>query len=126
MMKCLKITLLNKLGLGSMQLFRRCKTLSGGEYQRVLLTRVIGNGLTDALYVLDEPSIGLGKNEIPTLIECLQELRDLGNTILMVEHDKDLILAADEIFELGPGGGEEGGYLLDLNKKKYLIHFIQN
>lgn len=112
-----KITLLNKLGLGSAQLFRRCKTLSGGEYQRVLLTRVIGNGLTDALYVLDEPSIGLGKNEIPTLIECLQELRDLGNTILMVEHDKDLILAADEIFELGPGGGEEGGYLLDLNKK---------
>lgn len=112
-----KITLLNKLGLGSAQLFRRCKTLSGGEYQRVLLTRVIGNGLTDALYVLDEPSIGLGKSEIPTLIECLHELRDLGNTILMVEHDKDLILAADEIFELGPGGGEEGGYLLDLNKK---------
>ncbi len=112
-----KIDLLNKLGLGSAQLFRRCKTLSGGEYQRVLLTRVIGNGLTDALYVLDEPSIGLGKNEIPTLIECLQELRNLGNTIIMVEHDKDLILAADDIFELGPGGGEEGGYLLDLKNK---------
>jgi excinuclease ABC subunit A len=107
-----KISLLNQLGLGSAHLFRRCKTLSGGEYQRVLLTRVIGNGLTDALYVLDEPSVGLGKNEIPTLISCIQELRDLGNTILMVEHDKDLILASDEIFELGPGGGEEGGELL--------------
>lgn len=109
-----KITLLNKLGLGSAQLFRRCKTLSGGEYQRVLLTRVIGNGLTDALYVLDEPSIGLGKNEIPTLISCIQELRDLGNTIIMVEHDKDLISASDEIFEFGPGGGNEGGNLLPI------------
>ncbi len=107
-----KISLLNQLGLGSAHLFRRCKTLSGGEYQRVLLTRVIGNGLTDALYVLDEPSVGLGKSEIPTLISCIKELRDLGNTILMVEHDKDLILASDEIFEFGPGGGEEGGELL--------------
>lgn len=112
-----KITLLNKLGLGSAHLFRRCKTLSGGEYQRVLLTRVIGNGLTDALYVLDEPSIGLGKNEIVTLISCLQELRDLGNTIIMVEHDKDLILASDEIIEFGPGGGDEGGYLLPVTNK---------
>lgn len=112
-----KINLLNKLGLGSAQLFRRCKTLSGGEYQRVLLTRVIGNGLTDALYVLDEPSIGLGKSEISTLIGCIQELKNLGNTILMVEHDKDLISAADEIFELGPGGGQEGGFLLDVKNK---------
>lgn len=111
-----KVNLLNRLGLSSTQLFRRCKTLSGGEYQRVLLTRVIGNGLTDALYVLDEPSIGLGKAEIPTLINCLQELRDLGNTIIMVEHDKELICAADIIYELGPNGGEDGGYLLKLNK----------
>ncbi|BBH54474.1 ATP-binding cassette domain-containing protein [Fluviispira sanaruensis] len=112
-----KVSLLVKLGLGSAQLFRRCKTLSGGEYQRVLLTRVIGNGLTDALYVLDEPSIGLGKNEIPSLIHCIEELRDLGNTILMVEHDKQLISSADEIFELGPGGGEEGGSLLTVKNK---------
>ncbi|APJ04902.1 hypothetical protein [Silvanigrella aquatica] len=109
-----KISLLNQLGLGSAHLFRRCKTLSGGEYQRVLLTRVIGNGLTDALYVLDEPSVGLGKNEISTLIQCIKELRDLGNTIIMVEHDKDLIMASDEILELGPGGGEEGGHLLPI------------
>jgi excinuclease ABC subunit A len=118
-----KVSLLNQLGLGSAHLFRRCKTLSGGEYQRVLLTRVIGNGLTDALYVLDEPSVGLGKNEIPTLISCIQELRDLGNTILMVEHDKDLISASDEIFEFGPGGGEEGGELL-LIQDRTPISFI--
>lgn len=109
-----KISLLNQLGLGSAHLFRRCKTLSGGEYQRVLLTRVIGNGLTDALYILDEPSVGLGKNEIPTLIECIKELRDLGNTIIMVEHDKDLILASDQIIEFGPEGGEHGGQLLPI------------
>jgi excinuclease ABC subunit A len=112
-----KLSLLIKLGLGSCQLFRRCKTLSGGEYQRVLLTRVIGNGLTDALYVLDEPSVGLGKNEISDLILCIQELRDLGNTVLMVEHDKSLIKAADEVIELGPGGGELGGELLPVLNK---------
>ena len=111
-----KVSLLVKLGLGSANLFRRCKTLSGGEYQRVLLTRVIGNGLNDALYVLDEPSVGLGKNEIPQLISCLKQLRDLGNTVLMVEHDKSLILAADEWIELGPSGGFEGGYVLPASK----------
>lgn len=121
-----KISLLIKLGLGSCQLFRRCKTLSGGEYQRVLLTRVIGNGLTDALYVLDEPSVGLGKNEIPHLISCIEELRDLGNTVIMVEHDKELIQAADVLIELGPGGGELGGYDLPVKNKtpaSFLTHF---
>lgn len=117
-----KLSLLIKLGLGSCHLFRRCKTLSGGEYQRVLLTRVIGNGLTDALYVLDEPSVGLGRHEIVDLISCIQELRDLGNTVLMVEHDKDLILAADQVIELGPGGGELGGKLLPI-KDKALMSF---
>lgn len=107
-----KVDLLIRLGLGSSTLSRRCKTLSGGEYQRVLLTRVIGNGLTDALYVLDEPSVGLGRSEIPELVECLRELRDLGNTVLMVEHDPQLIRAADVWYELGPGGGTRGGELL--------------
>lgn len=107
-----KIDLLIRLGLGSSTLSRRCKTLSGGEYQRVLLTRVIGNGLTDALYVLDEPSIGLGRTEIPELVKCLRELRDLGNTVLMVEHDPELIRNADVWFELGPGGGTAGGELM--------------
>jgi excinuclease ABC subunit A len=107
-----KIDLLKRLGLGSSALSRRCKTLSGGEYQRVLLTRVIGNGLTDALYVLDEPSVGLGRAEIPELVACLRELRDLGNTVLMVEHDPELIRNADVWFELGPGGGSRGGELV--------------
>jgi excinuclease ABC subunit A len=107
-----KIDLLVRLGLGSSTLSRRCKTLSGGEYQRVLLTRVIGNGLTDALYVLDEPSVGLGRAEIPELVACLKDLRDLGNTVLMVEHDPELVREADVWIELGPGGGSRGGELL--------------
>ena len=107
-----KIDLLIRLGLGSSTLSRRCKTLSGGEYQRVLLTRVIGNGLTDSLYVLDEPSIGLGRAEIPELVACLKDLRDLGNTVLMVEHDPELIRQADVWYELGPGGGSRGGELM--------------
>lgn len=109
-----KLSLLVRLGLGCAHLFRRCNTLSGGEYQRVLLSRVIGNGLSDALYVLDEPSIGLGHEEISEMIACIRELRDLGNTVLMVEHDKTLIRAADKIFELGPHGGHEGGHLLQI------------
>lgn len=110
-----KLVLLVNLGLSSSSLTRRCKSLSGGEYQRVLLTRVLGNGLTDALYVLDEPSVGLGREEIPHLIRCLRELRDLGNTILMVEHDPQLILAADNWIELGPGGGVQGGSIVEAN-----------
>jgi excinuclease ABC subunit A len=112
-----KVDLLVRLGLGSSTLSRRCKTLSGGEYQRVLLTRVIGNGLTDALYVLDEPSVGLGRAEIPELVSCLKDLRDLGNTVLMVEHDPELVRQADVWIELGPGGGSRGGELLAQSSK---------
>lgn len=107
-----KISLLNSLGLGSSSLSRRSKSLSGGEYQRVLLTRVIGNGLSDALYVLDEPSVGLGSQEIPALIVAIEELKNQGNTILMVEHDPQLVRAADRWIELGPGGGHLGGQLI--------------
>lgn len=111
-----KLFLLGSLGLGSVQLWRRCRTLSGGEYQRVLLTRVLGNGLTDSLFVLDEPTVGLGRQEIPFLIHALMELRDLGNTILVVEHDLDIIRASDHWVELGPGGGEDGGHLMPIGK----------
>lgn len=106
-----KLALLDRLGLGTSALSRRCRSLSGGEYQRVLLTRVVGNGLTDALYVLDEPSVGLGQSETPELIACVRELRDLGNTVVMVEHEPTLIRAADLVVELGPGGGAQGGAL---------------
>lgn len=111
-----KLGLLAKLGMASTALSRRSRTLSGGEYQRVLLTRVVGNGLTDALYVLDEPSVGLGKEEIPHLVDCLRELRDQGNTVVMVEHDAALIAAADHWIEMGPGGGSQGGTLVDAGK----------
>lgn len=107
-----KIDLLIQLGLGSSTLSRRSKTLSGGEYQRVLLTRVIGNGLSDALYVLDEPSVGLGMQEIPALVAAIKELKNQGNTVLMVEHDPQLVRAADNWIELGPGGGHLGGQLI--------------
>lgn len=107
-----KISLLHRLGLGSSTLARRCRTLSGGEYQRVLLSRVLGNGLTDAMYVLDEPSIGLGKDEIPELVACIRELRDLGNTVVMVEHEPSLVLSADSWIELGQGGGAQGGTVM--------------
>ncbi len=109
-----KLSILVKLGLGTAHLLRRCQTLSGGEYQRVVLSRVIGNGLSDALYVLDEPSVGLGKDEVRAMIVCIKELRDIGNTVLMVEHDKTLVQAADKIFELGPTGGHGGGHLLEI------------
>ena len=109
-----KMSVLERLGLGTSFLFRRCKTLSGGEYQRVLLSRVIGNGLSDALYVLDEPSVGLGDKEIGNLLSCLLELRDQGNTILIVEHDKNFLSCADHVIELGPGGGvKNGGFLMN-------------
>lgn len=107
-----KLELLQRLGLSSTQLWRRCRTLSGGEYQRVLLCRALGNGLTDALYVLDEPTVGLGSHEIPHLAVALRDLVNLGNTLLVVEHDRHLIEAADSWIELGPGGGAEGGHIL--------------
>ncbi len=110
-----KLSLLVQLGLGSSSLSRRSKSLSGGEYQRVLLTRVLGNGLTDSLYVLDEPSIGLGDQEIPSLIRCLERLRDQGNTVVMVEHEPQLVRAADSWIELGPGGGSLGGEIVGLS-----------
>ena len=114
---CIKLKTLIKLGLGSLHLFRRSKTLSGGEYQRILLSRVLGNGLSDALYILDEPSVGLGREEVKSLIECVQELKKLGNTILIVEHDSRFFNHVDNIIELGPKGGHLGGYVLPFKKK---------
>jgi excinuclease ABC subunit A len=104
-----KLSCLCDLGLGTSSMSRRSKSLSGGEYQRVLLSRVLGNGLTDALYVLDEPSVGLGPHEIPALIAALQRLRDQGNTVVVVDHDPLLVRSADGWVEFGPGGGSQGG-----------------
>jgi excinuclease ABC subunit A len=95
--------------LGYITLHRQTRTLSNGEFQRITLARALGSALTDTLYVLDEPSIGLHARDNWRLLEVLKRLRDGGNTIVVVEHDPDIIHEADEIIDLGPGAGKEGG-----------------
>jgi excinuclease ABC subunit A len=106
------------VGLGYLTLFRQTRTLSSGEYQRITLARALGSALTDTLYVLDEPSIGLHARDTYRLLHALQQLRKDGNTVVLVEHDPDIIRAADEIIDLGPGAGKQGGQVIfqgDLN-----------
>ncbi len=103
---------LDEVGLGYLTLERQSRTLSGGEVQRVNLTTALGAHLVNTLYVLDEPSIGLHPRDTGRLIRILHGLRALGNTLVVVEHDPDLIRAADRIVDLGPGAGEHGGELL--------------
>lgn len=107
-----RLNFLNNLGLGYLTLSRSVYTLSGGEAQRIKLATQIGSALTGVLYVLDEPSIGLHQRDNHKLIEHLLALRDLGNTIIVVEHDEDTINAADWIVDFGPYAGELGGEVL--------------
>ncbi|MFH1037951.1 MAG: excinuclease ABC subunit UvrA [PVC group bacterium] len=107
-----RLTFLVNVGLGYLTLDRQSGTLSGGEAQRIRLATQIGSGLVGVLYVLDEPSIGLHQRDISRLLDTLKKLRDLGNTIIVVEHDEATIRAADHIIDLGPGAGEKGGYLV--------------
>jgi excinuclease ABC subunit A len=107
-----RLSFLDAVGLEYITLDRLASTLSGGEAQRIQLATSLGSRLVGALYVLDEPSIGLHTRDTARLIHILQELRDLGNTILVVEHDADLLRAADHLLDLGPGAGELGGKLL--------------
>lgn len=100
------------VGLGYLTLDRKSYTLSGGEYQRIRLATQVGSGLTGVLYVLDEPSIGLHAKDNAKLLATLKSLRDLGNTLLVVEHDEATILAADHVVDLGPGAGRFGGEVL--------------
>ncbi|MBI3015105.1 MAG: excinuclease ABC subunit UvrA, partial [Candidatus Tectomicrobia bacterium] len=100
------------VGLGYLTLDRAAGTLSGGEAQRIRLATQIGSGLVGVLYILDEPSIGLHPRDNRRLLETLKSLRDLGNTVIVVEHDRDTILSADTIIDLGPGAGIQGGYLV--------------
>ncbi len=104
-----RIDLLLGIGLDYLNLNRRSGTLSGGEAQRIRLSTQIGSGLMGMLYVLDEPSIGLHPKDNAKMIETLRRLRDLGNTVVVVEHDEDTIAAADHIVEMGPGAGVHGG-----------------
>jgi excinuclease ABC subunit A len=107
-----RLLFLDEVGLDYLTLDRLASTLSGGEAQRIQLATSLGSHLVGALYVLDEPSIGLHPRDTHRLIDILKGLRDLGNTILVVEHDPDTIAAADYVIDLGPGAGEHGGNLL--------------
>lgn len=107
-----RVDFLVRAGAGYLSASRRGRTLSGGELHRVMLATSIGRGLTDTCYVLDEPTAGLHAADTDRLMGIVKELRDLGNTVLVVEHDPDVIAAADHVLELGPEGGERGGNLL--------------
>jgi excinuclease ABC subunit A len=107
-----RLVFLNEVGLGYLQLNRESGTLSGGEAQRIRLATQIGSGLAGVLYVLDEPSIGLHQRDNDRLIQTLRALRDLGNSVIVVEHDEDTIRAADHILDLGPGAGPRGGRIV--------------
>ena len=107
-----RLRFLNDVGLTYLTLDRAADTLSGGESQRIRLASQIGSGLTGVMYVLDEPSIGLHQRDNDRLIATLKHLRDLGNTVLVVEHDEDAIRAADHVVDMGPGAGEHGGQVV--------------
>ncbi|HSF47854.1 MAG TPA: excinuclease ABC subunit UvrA, partial [Burkholderiales bacterium] len=104
-----RIEFLNNVGLDYLALDRAADTLSGGEAQRIRLASQIGSGLTGVMYVLDEPSIGLHQRDNGRLLGTLQRLRDIGNTVIVVEHDEEAILSADYVVDVGPGAGERGG-----------------
>ncbi|MEN9419650.1 MAG: excinuclease subunit UvrA, partial [Pseudomonadota bacterium] len=104
-----RLRFLNDVGLSYLSLERSADTLSGGEAQRIRLASQIGSGLTGVMYVLDEPSIGLHQRDNERLLATLERLRDLGNSVLVVEHDEDLIRAADHVVDIGPGAGVHGG-----------------
>lgn len=107
-----RLAFLNDVGLDYLSLSRNSGTLSGGESQRIRLASQIGSGLTGVLYVLDEPSIGLHQRDNDRLLTTLRHLRDLGNTVIVVEHDEDAILTADHVVDVGPGAGIHGGRII--------------
>ena len=107
-----RLRFLNDVGLSYLALERAADTLSGGEAQRIRLASQIGSGLTGVLYVLDEPSIGLHPRDNQRLIDTLKRLRDLGNTLIVVEHDEETIRSADHVVDMGPGAGEHGGQVV--------------
>ena len=108
----LRLKFLNDVGLNYLSLDRSAETLSGGESQRIRLASQIGSGLTGVMYVLDEPSIGLHQRDNDRLIGTLKHLRDIGNSVLVVEHDEDMIRAADHVIDMGPGAGIHGGRVM--------------
>ena len=107
-----RLQFLLDVGLDYLSLNRSSGTLAGGEAQRIRLASQIGSGLVGVLYVLDEPSIGLHQRDNQRLIDTLVRLRDLGNTVIVVEHDEETIRVADHVVDIGPGAGEHGGEIV--------------
>ena len=119
-----RLQFMQDVGLSYLTLNRQSNTLSGGESQRINLAKSLGSSLVGSLYVLDEPSIGLHPRDTERLIHVLRELRDLGNTIVVVEHDEDIIAAADHIIEIGPDAGRHGGEVVyEGRPRPELVHF---
>lgn len=117
-----RVTYLDRVGAGYLSLSRPTRTLSGGEAQRIRLATQVGSGLVGVLYVLDEPSIGLHPRDHHRLLEMIQEIRDRGNTVLMVEHDEETIRLADHLIDMGPRAGRLGGEVLATGHPQNLIH----
>ena len=109
---CARLSYLCHVGLGYLTLDRSTRTLSGGEVQRVNLTTCLGASLVNTLFVMDEPSVGLHPRDIGRLVQVMHNLRDKGNTLLVVEHEEAIIRAADNLIDIGPGRGERGGQLV--------------
>jgi excinuclease ABC subunit A len=107
-----RLRVLDELGLGYLSLGRSAASLSSGEYQRLRLGAALEAGMTQMLYVLDEPSAGLHARDVARLLRALERLRDAGNTVLIVEHERSLVISADCVVDIGPGAGEQGGYLM--------------
>ena len=116
-----RLTFMTNVGLDYLTLSRETKTLSGGESQRIRLATQIGSGLTGVLYVLDEPSIGLHQKDNDKLLATLNRLKELGNTLIVVEHDEDTMLQADKILDIGPGAGEFGGDIVAFGSPKEIM-----
>jgi excinuclease ABC subunit A len=107
-----RLSYLDKVGLGYLTLNRLTSTLSGGEYQRIKLATSLGSALVGSMYILDEPSIGLHPRDTQKLISVLEMLRDLGNTVIVVEHEEEVMRTADQIIDIGPDAGSHGGELV--------------
>ncbi len=116
-----RLRFLADVGLGYLTLDRQSRTLSGGEVQRINLTTALGTSLVNTLFVLDEPSIGLHPRDMGRVIGVMQRLRDAGNSLLVVEHDPQVMLAADRVLDLGPGPGEHGGEIVFFGSPRELV-----
>jgi excinuclease ABC subunit A len=116
-----RLEFLNSVGLDYLTLDRPANTLAGGETQRIRLASQIGSGLSGVLYVLDEPSIGLHQRDNKRLIDTLKKLRDLGNTVIVVEHDREMMLSADWIIDFGPGAGDHGGLVVSSGTPSHIM-----